>query len=50
MIQFAALSLAAVAALGSTTAMANVFHPGKHKVCHVERHHHHNVRICHWRR
>lgn len=50
MIQLAALSMAALAAFGGTTAMANIFHPGKHRVCRIERHHHHNERICYWRR
>jgi hypothetical protein len=42
------LSIAMIATLGASAAMAAPNHHGKHRVCHVERQHHHNVRVCRW--
>jgi hypothetical protein len=42
-----ALSIAGVAAVTAAVTPASA-RPHRHQVCHIEHHHHHNVRVCHW--
>lgn len=52
MFKVAALSAAAFATLGASAAMAypggRYHHPRPHKICKIERHHHHAVKVCRW--
>ena len=48
MLKAAALSVVTVAALASAISPAEARPRPKHKVCHVERHHGHATRVCHW--
>ncbi len=48
MLKIAALSVATAAAVISTAAPADARPRPKHQVCHVERHHGHATRVCHW--
>ncbi len=41
------LSVATLAAVLATAAPAEA-RPHQHKVCHMERHHGHAKRVCHW--
>jgi hypothetical protein len=41
------LSIATLAAITAAISPAAA-RPHRHQVCHIERHHHHAVRVCHW--
>jgi hypothetical protein len=47
-LKIAALSVATVAAVISASAPADARPRPRHKICHVERHHGHSKRVCHW--
>lgn len=42
-----ALSVAGLAAVTAAVSPAAA-RPHRHQVCHIERHHHHATRVCHW--
>jgi len=46
--KYVALSVAAVATLGASAAMAAPHHRKPHKICKVERHHGHAKKVCRW--
>ena len=51
MFKLAALSAAAFATLGASAAMAyprDHHRPRPHKICKIERHYHHAVKVCRW--
>ncbi len=47
LIKAAILSIATLAAVTAAVSPATA-RPHRHQVCHVERHHGHPVRVCHW--
>lgn len=47
-LKIAALSVAGIATLSASTAMARPHHPRPHKICKVERHHGHVKKVCRW--